>query len=220
MISSNKVYSMNSDVLTSSNKFLEARDAVLEAKVKRDSLLEKIDVKEREIKELEKVISDAGKARVIVQKVASETQSVVEYHISGVVGLAESATFDDPYGVELDFVERRNLTECDFYFTKGFDRFNPMASAGGGPLDVASFGIFIAIWSFGRTRPFLLLDEPFRFVSSNLQSRCSAMVKQITLDHNLQILMISHLPHMIDSADKVFEVTQDKHGISSVREVR
>ena len=215
-----RVYSTNSDVLTSSNKFLEAREAVFAAKAERDVLVSTLSKKREEIKRLKRTIKDAIKARTIAQIVARETQSVVEYHISSVVGLAESSVFDDPYSIELDFVERRNVTECDFYFVRDFDRFDPMSSVGGGPLDVGSFGITIAIWSLGTTRPFLLLDEPFKYVSSNLQGRCSEMAKQVTKDLGLQILMISHLPHMIDSADKVFEVTQDSDGISTVREVR
>jgi DNA repair exonuclease SbcCD ATPase subunit len=50
------------------------------------------------------------------------------------------------------------------------------------------------------------LDEPFRFVSSDLQDRASQMVKELSEKLGLQFIIITHNPTLASYADKTFEV--------------
>ena len=170
----------------------------------------------KELKELSKErLSNAEKALKLVDKVARQTQEKLQYHISNLVSMAQASVFDDPYKFEVEFVQRASKTECDLWFTKNKERLEPMLSSGGGALDIASFALRCAFWSLQslsgkRTRPIIILDEPFRFVSVDLQSRCAEMIKQISSKLKIQIIMVSHLPNIIDTADKVFRVVQEK----------
>lgn len=80
---------------------------------------------------------------------------------------------------------------------------------------MASFALRCAFWSLKKTRHTLVLDEPFKFLSRDLIPKAAEMVQMISKELNLQIIMVSHIPDFIDSADKVFVVSQTM-GESSV----
>lgn len=187
-------------------------------KGKRDQLAEEAERQRAEAERQEARNGNALKARALVQDVAQRTQQKLERHVAGLVTTAEAAVFPEPYGFGVEFVQRRNKTECDLYFVKDGERLDPVSSSGGGALDVAAFALRCAFWSLKRTRPVIVLDEPFRFVSHDLQSRCGMMLKTISERLGLQVLMVSHLPNIISGADRVLRVTQEG-GISKVAEV-
>lgn len=188
-------------------EFKIIKDAVASLKAKRDLLLDEKLKAEQGIATSEKRTDTLQKARALVQRVARETQQQLEVRIGGVVGMALAAVFDDPYEFVARFVERRNRTECDLLFRKSGEEFDPVSSSGGGALDVAAFALRCAFWSLKRTRPLIILDEPAKFLSRNLQSRAARMVKMISEKLGIQFLITSHIPELIETADRVFEVT-------------
>lgn len=206
------------ETLTNSNFHSKVIAQVERLKGKRDQLIDNLERERERGKAMERRNADALKARALAQKVAQETQKKLEYHVSNLVTLAEASVFPDPYEFGVEFVQRRNKTECDLYFLKGGERLDPVSSSGGGALDVAAFALRCAFWSLNKSRPVIILDEPFRFVSHDLQGRCGEMLKRISERLGLQVLMVSHLPNIISGADRVFRVTQDG-GVSSVEEV-
>jgi len=160
-------------------------------------------------------LEDCIKAREIVQVVAKATQEKIEFQISNLVSLALASVFPDPYEFKVSFVERRNRTECDLLFVKNNEECDPLTAAGGGAIDVASFALRVAIWSLRKTRAVFILDEPFKFLSVDLQYKCSAMLKELSEKLNLQLIITSHLPEIISSADKIFKV-ENIHGESKI----
>jgi len=182
-----------------------------------EQLYSQIKKTEKEVKHLEEEISYSEKAQVIIQTVAKQTQEELQYHISELVTLALSAVFDDPYELILEFVIRRGKTEADIYFIKDGERIDPLSATGGGVVDIASFALRVALWSLSqpKTRNIMILDEPFRFLSRDLQPKASLMLKELSEKLNLQFIMVSHSPDLIEGADKVFE-TSIKKGITYV----
>lgn len=157
-------------------------------------------------------------AQAIIQATAKVTQEELQYHISDLVSLALKAVFDEPYKLEVEFVMKRGRTEAELWFVRDGERVHPLSASGGGAVDVASFALRVALWalSYPRSRPVLILDEPFKFLSSGLQVRAGDMLKAISEKLNLQIIMVSHVPDLIESSDKVFEVRL-KNGVSQVK---
>lgn len=152
------------------------------------------------------------KARAVIQTVAQQTQKQLEYHISGLVTTALAAVFDDPYNFVVQFNQRRNRTECDLLFERDGNSWYPLReeASGGGPIDVAAFALRVAFMSMEKPkrRSTLLLDQPFSNLSPDRQNLASQMVKEISKRLGLQIIMISHAEGIIDSADKIFEVSK------------
>jgi len=185
-------------------------------KARREFLSSQMEKRELIKQNLVKRHSNTLLARTVIQKVAEETQKVLEFQISNLVSTAIEAIFPNPYRFELRFIQRRNKTEADLIFIKnGNETDDLLNSAGGGVADIASFALRIAFWSIRKTRPFMLLDEPGKFLSRNLQANFSLFIKELSTSLKLQFLMISHIPEVGHSADRVFYCVNEE-GVAKV----
>lgn len=176
---------------------------------KKQQLQEKIETTSCKIKDIVIEIEDIDQAQRILQSIAKKTQQELEYHISELVSLALSAVFEDPYEFVLDFVEKRNRTEAEMFFIKkNGNRIDPLSESGGGAVDIASFALIVALWNLRRklSRNTIILDEPFRFLSRELQPKAGRMLKELSHKLGIQFIIVTHNPDLIDAADKVFEV--------------
>jgi DNA repair exonuclease SbcCD ATPase subunit len=196
---------------------IELRKKYIQENTKRELLIKQLETIEQNLIFAEKNLENYQKARTIVQIVAETTQKKIEYHISSIVSTALSAVFVDPYEFVLRFVQRRNKTEADLFFMKNNKEGDPMSISGGGPMDVASFALRVATWSIKPTRNVIILDEPGKFISRDLQSKFSDMIKQLSTKLNLQFIIVSHIPEITEAADKIFTVTNTK-GVSKIIE--
>ena len=156
-------------------------------------------------------------AREIIRDVGLATQEQLQVHISDITSLALEAVFPDPYELVAEFVQRRNKTECDLYFTREGNRMNPLDSSGYGAVDIAAMALRIAAWSMQtpKKRNVIILDEPFRFLSENYQEQASQMIKELSTRLGIQFLIISHNATLAGIADKTFRVRK-KNGKSIV----
>lgn len=157
------------------------------------------------------------KAKEIIREVGIKTQQQLQYHIADITSLALGAVFPDPYELEVEFIQRRNKTECDIYFKRGENLIDPLTASGGGAVDIAAFALRIASWSLQRphTSNTIILDEPMRFVSEGLRDKASQMIKEVGDKLGLQFIIITHEPKLAAYADRMFEV-RIKKGISNV----
>ena len=118
-----------------------------------------------------------------------------------------ASIWDDPYEFELEFVIKRGKTEANLWFVRNDAKFSPMDTAGGGAIDVASMALRIAAWSINKnTRPIIILDEPFKNLSENLQDRAASMLRMLSEKLDLQIIMVSHINNLVKNSDKIIEV--------------
>jgi len=168
--------------------------------------------------------TDASDARVVIQEATNQTQKHLEFRMSELVTDANKSVFPKPNKFIVRFVQRRGSTECDLLFEKNGNEMKPEDGAGGGPIDVTSFSLRVSFWSLRPdTRPIMILDEPFRFVSFDLQELCAEMLKVVSKELGIQIIMVSHLPNIIGCADKLFRVFQPKGGkigVSKTQEIQ
>lgn len=166
---------------------------------------ESLQIKQKEFRRHEK-------AREIIREVGLQTQQQLQFHISDVTSLALESVFNDPYQLKVDFVQRRNKTECDLLFVKADSELDPLTASGGGAVDVAAFALRIASWSMAhpRTRATIILDEPLRFLSVDNQEKASRMIKELSQRLGLQFIIVTHESVLASYADKVFEVSIKK----------
>ena len=161
---------------------------------------------------------DIVQATEIIQCVAQLTQKELEYHISEVVTLALQAVFPRPYKLILKFVLRRNRTEADILLEdEEGNQVSPMDATGGGVVDIASFALRIALWTLSkpRLRNTIILDEPFRFLSSDLQNKAGAMLRELSNKLKIQFIIITHEEQLLSAAeDGVIYNVVNKNGVS------
>lgn len=154
-------------------------------------------------------------AQAFIQKVAKETQEQLRYQISDIVQLALDAVFPGEYEFTVNFEIKRNKTEASLSFMKDGKEVDPMSASGGGVVDLAAFALRISAWSLGNSNNVIVLDEPFRFLSKDLQPRAGEIMKQLSHRLNIQFIMVTHAKEMIEISDRVFEVSQID-GVSKV----
>jgi len=155
-------------------------------------------------------LNDLEEARQIFQKAAQVTQSQLSVQIQNIVSSALAAVFKEPYKFIVDFVPRRNTTECDLLFEKNGKRKSPLDSCGYGAADIASLALRIAYWKLDdEARNVLVLDEPTRNLDLNKQHLASMMIKNLSkMEGGLQFLIVTHKVPLAESADRQFSVTK------------
>ncbi len=200
---------------------LDSIHNVLQQQVgRRDQLQQQVTEATTQLATLSQEQEDIARALEIIQQVAKLTQQQLEIHISELVSLALEAVFPNPYKMVLKFETRRNRSEADLLLQdENGNLLSPMDAVGGGVVDVAAFALRIALWSLKRPKPraVMIVDEPFRFLSSDLQDRASKMLKEISEKLGIQFLIVTHEEQLLEGADKIFHVF-NKEGASCITE--
>jgi DNA repair exonuclease SbcCD ATPase subunit len=199
------------------------RNKLEQRKGQRMQIERTIDQLQEELKLKTKDLQRHEKAREIIKEVGLKTQQALSFHISNITSMALSSVFDNPYELSVEFVQRRNKTECDLWFVRDGNKMEPREASGGGAVDVASFALRIASWSMQEphTRPILILDEPFKHLKGeDANLRMLDMINEISKKLGIQIIMISDervsREDIEEKADKIFEVTMNRKGISKL----
>lgn len=194
------------------------RKKLEQQKGQRQILLQQIARYQKEITELTEKRDNLEHARELIREAGLRTQQQLQYHISDITSLALSAVFEDPYELKVDFVQRRNKTECDLIFVRDGKEIDPLEASGYGAVDVASFALRVASWSMQqpRTRNVIILDEPMRFLSEDRQPYAGKMVKELSERLGLQFIIVTHEEVFAQYADKVFQVSM-KDKVSQIK---
>lgn len=159
-------------------------------------------------------------SQVFLQKVAQETQEHLKFQIEDIVNLALETCFPGEYTFSIQFNISRGKTDAELVFIdqKTGRQVDPMEASGGGVVDLTTFALRIACYALERgTDNVIILDEPFRFISRDLQERAGEILKTLSRKMNLQIIMVSHINEIINIADRIFEVRKNEDGISKVK---
>lgn len=152
---------------------LQLRNRLEQQRGQRIEIEKTLGLLQNELDEKRRSLRRHEQAREIVREVGMKTQQQLQYHISDITSLALESIFHEPYQLKVEFVQRRNKTECDLLFVRNGSEMDPLTASGGGAVDVAAFALRIASWSMARprTRNTIILDEPFRFLSADNQER-------------------------------------------------
>jgi DNA repair exonuclease SbcCD ATPase subunit len=137
-------------------------------------------------------------AQQLVQEVAQHVQQQVHNRIASVVSRCLKAVFDEPYEFKIHFERKRGRTAARLVFVRDGMEIVPMQGSGGGVLDVAGFALRIACLVLARpkVRRLLVLDEPFKFVSSEYRERVRDLLETLAEEMGIQFVMVTHIPEL------------------------
>jgi DNA repair exonuclease SbcCD ATPase subunit len=181
------------------------------------ALRDTITKKKAELQLLKKRAGYVERAQVFLQQVAKETQEQLSFRISDIVQSAIDSCSDGGYNFSVRFEIKRGKTEARLVIEKDGAEMDPMESLGGGIVDIESFALRIAAWSISKRANVMILDEPFKFMSRELQPKAGKILSSLSHRLGLQIIMVTHNRNMVDIADRVFEVSM-KDGVSIVKQ--
>jgi DNA repair exonuclease SbcCD ATPase subunit len=137
-------------------------------------------------------------AQQILQSVAQIVQQNAHERIAKVVSSCLSSVFDNPYEFRINFTRKRGRTEADIVFVRDGKEVDPITASGGGMIDVAAFALRVVclVLHRPRVRPVVVLDEPFKFVSSGYQENVRLMLEKLSKEMKVQIIMVSHIDEL------------------------
>lgn len=198
----------------------KAQTKFVNDRAKEELLIKDWQNKIEKLKELKELEENLLKTRAIFQQAAGLTQQQLEFHISGLVSTALAAIWEDPYEFKVEFVERRGKTEADLLIEKDGLKVKPLDSTGGGEIDVIALALRMAFWSLAKTtRPLLILDEPLKNLSEDLHDKAVEMLKMLTKELNLQIIMVTHIKKLIACGDRIYNFKL-VNGVTKVKRVK
>jgi len=171
---------------------------------------------ERALRIVGRQIAMTEEAQTILRKVAIKTQERIKLHISDLVTAAIQSVMpeDKHYALEVNFVEKRGAVECEFSLKRGEGE-REIFGVGGGIIDIISLALRPCILVISGARRTIILDEPFRNLRIEHHKKASALLKQLSEELKLQLIVVSHTDELIKSADKVIEIRM-VDGVSSV----
>ena len=173
-------------------------------KFKYDSLLTGIVREESEIERIKQQFKIESKVSVLFQTAAKELQEKAHERISVIVTKCLQIVYQNDIEFTIQFERKRNKTEASLLFKKGEHVIDPMNASGGGLIDIASFALRLACLMLQRpvVRKTIVMDEPFRFVSTEYQDNIKTMMHYLQEKLNLQFIYVTHneqliMPHNI-----------------------
>lgn len=127
---------------------------------------------------------------------------------------------DSQYRFIVEFVERRNTVEADLFLEDADgDRYHPLDAVGGGVADFVSLLLRITYIILSEYDTILFSDEPLRFVDRSRVGSAAQFIKKICADFEFQLLLVSHIPEMVECADTIYEVQKIK-GVSIATKIK
>jgi len=184
-----------------------------------DSLIKRKDDLESSISKQQKRIKYIEEAKEIIKAVGHATQIQIKDYFEDICSTAMNLVFEEEaYEIDLQFVSRRDTTECDIMFTRDGNEFVPEDGAGFGAINVACLALRVTCWALDAPRPHntLILDEPFRDLSSEYMINASKMLKHLSKELGIQFIIVTHKQELKEEADKSFHVTK-RNNKSKVR---
>ena len=191
-----------------------------QSKGMKNQLINLLEKSKLEKNQFEQKLKYVEQAQVFLQNVAQETQEHLKFQIEDIVNLALETCFPGEYEFEILFEISRGKTSAELSFKdqRSGRPIDPMNASGGGVADVVAFALRIACYAMENgTDNLIVLDEPMKFVSRDLLANVCEIFRTLADKLNLQVIMVTHIPELIDVADRVFVVKKNSDGISEVK---
>ena len=190
------------------------------AQVTRDLLAKKIDTRAVQIQDSGIRLKGLEEAQALVQLAAMETQNQLKFHLEDLVQHAIESLFPGKYQFKVEFEIQRDRTAASMFLESDGQPLDPMDECGGTVVQVVAFALRVAAWTLAPTDNVILMDEPFAAVSSDFRAVCGELLSGLSKRLGIQFIVVasheSGQSYLVDYADRVFEVTQDKDGRSHV----
>lgn len=173
-------------------------------KSKSESLLSRLD-------DLDEAITVFNVVGIIAN---DEAKEVVE----GIVTEALQLVYDETYSFVVDNKVQRGQPETHFGVKIRENTYSLRdEELGGGVIDVVSFTLRVTSWAINdpRTDDVLVLDEPLKNVDSERLHNMGLMIKRLSQELDLQFIIVTHEPELMENADSTWYVKQ-RNGLSSV----
>jgi len=169
---------------------------------------EKSEVLIEKLKEDEETYTKAVELLSLVQQV---TRDKIKNSFELIVTHALNYIYEsNEYSFHLEFSRRGNLQEMDFAVQTPDkpESLDLLKTDAGGTKNIVSLALRIVLMEVASPKiaGFIISDESFANLSEKFRPRASQFLKEMNQKMGRQVIAISHLPEMMESADKLIEV--------------
>lgn len=168
---------------------------LLAAKVSEYNTAKQMLAKEKEIlDESKRNLSDLQEAQKIVQATAAEVQNRVHQRIATIVTRCLQTVYNEPWSFKVYFEQKRGKTEARMVVVdEAGNETDPAEENGGGVVDLAAFALRIITLLMKKpaARKLLVLDEPFRFLTSHAE-QVKTLLKSLSDELDIQFIVVTH----------------------------
>jgi DNA repair exonuclease SbcCD ATPase subunit len=189
-------------------KVLERDIATQEGKT--DILYRQNEDYEGRLKQYEKDTELFRKAIELVGMAGTTARESLKIGFEGIVTHALRSIVGEDYRFEIGLSKRGNLQEADFNVKSGelTLAFDPMDSRGGGIVDIISIALRVSLLElfYPRIQGPLILDEPFKHLSSIYINGAGEFLNGIAEKMGRQIIVVTHIHGLTYEADNIVEV--------------
>lgn len=148
-------------------------------------------------------------AQEVARKAAKVVQDDLASKLSGIVTKALQAVFNDHVEFVAEFVERRNVSECDLYVKVNGKQRDILKGDGGGLADIVSICLQIAyILLLPDVDRILIADEALRHLDREAQERFAQVLASLCQEFNFTFILATHADPITDVAQVVFQVSK------------
>lgn len=154
------------------------------------------------------------RAQLVARELAQEIQQQAHGRIAAVVTRCLEAVFGEgSYAFSIRFEEKRGKTDAVMVLRQGDLEIEDFQQAvGGGVVDVVAFALRLAALRLARParRMLLVLDEPFRFLSQQYRPAAAELLKSLSSDMGVQIVLVTHMEDFV--LGKVIRIGEEDEG--------
>lgn len=177
-------------------------------KIKKEILSSEKEEKDLKLDALKEYGTDLETSRDIMVAVSILSQSEFKTVIESLVTQMLQYVFGENYSFLMENKLFRDQSETHMFVVKDGKKRSLRDEQGGGVLDVVSIALRIVFWAIDTacTEPFLVFDEPAKFVSKDKLELVSEILKSISDMLGLQILLVTHEEDLVKAADKCYLV--------------
>ena len=165
------------------------------------------------------------KTKAVIQELANQARQEFKGEVDGLVTLAVRSVFSEDFTFDLQMSTDGGRLQCrpvvwETIHTDDGDvqsEYTPQDEMGGSVLDPIGVALRVVLQNFQRnpTRVFFLLDEPMKNVGhGELLIQAGLLLSELSHSLNLQFLIITHEPELMEIADRAWRITRIR-GIST-----
>lgn len=195
-------------------------EEVKKRNIKYEGLKEDLASHKLELKTNQNELKHFVEAKALIQKVSDDMNNIISFGLVDITQAMLDSVFPSEYKAKIDFTMKNNRTHVDIYLDLNGEKIYPLDQDGGGVANIMELGLRLASLQLGNTRRTITLDQPLKDLDHNLMPIGASILKKISKDLNLQLIMINHAPELMEIADKMYSFSKDLDtGVSKAKEI-
>ena len=180
----------------------------------RDAAQLAVTTAETEVARGEELVQVADQVRVFFNVLAEAQRLEMQQKVEGLVDYGVQMVFGPHYRFKVVSELKGKSVRTEFFIENDGLRLPILDATGGGVGDVVAFLLRVVMLCLVRPvqRRVLVLDEPFKFVSAAHFQTLGDLLRELTNQLGLQLIMVTHKVELVEPATTVIRVSKGLTG--------